>query len=669
MSKSRNLSQLASNVDAEGVVLQAGGGTGIESVGAAGNVLTSNGTAWVSGLPTTTVITNGTTTVDIPVLDGDVVVTVAGTDTWTFGAGNLLTLPGGAIIDSSDDNFEVRAVENVNFEAASEINLSTDDGGNIWTFGQDGNITLPSDTSSINYANGSPYGGGGTNTANVTFNDVTVQGVNQLNLSAGPDYTANLAYLQVRAGDFPSHIHFDTGDSEVYDLYIGNDSKFVQVSSTGNIIMSSFDSANSASYAMTLDTVGSLTVPGIITRPVGDTLTLVATGSAGNSASVQVDGEIGRLLLRSFDGTTLNTWELDSAGNTTLPLNGNLNLYGGNIFQIADSDLVITTLNSDGAVNSTLEQSPGDTLTRLEQWSSQDSASWTTADWATGEYTTQGGGTIGAVVFTGATTIIDFVNSLNGTGQIYFSVNGGPLLTWDGSTSGATNITFYTPTLPATDPTTVTSFEYFYSYKSGFEIDYDAEEINIYTNNADIILETNQGRIELSSSNDLTLTGNGSVSLRNNSGADGISIVTDANSGSPQQWQFGVDGNLTLPDNSFAVNYANGTPVTFASAPSVGTVTSGATITPTGSSTQYNVTALAESATFAVPDGTPVDGQKLTIRILDNGTPQTLAWNAIYEVIGTTLPTTTVASKYTYVGCIYDAQSSKWDVVSVAQQA
>jgi hypothetical protein len=103
--------------------------------------------------------------------------------------------------------------------------------------------------------------------------------------------------------------------------------------------------------------------------------------------------------------------------------------------------------------------------------------------------------------------------------------------------------------------------------------------------------------------------------------------------------------------------------------PIIGTVTSGATITPTGSSTQYNVTALAESATIAAPSGTPTDGQKLTIRILDNGTPQTLAWDPVYTVIGTTLPTTTVASKFVYVGCIFNDQSNVWDVVSVAQQA
>jgi len=103
--------------------------------------------------------------------------------------------------------------------------------------------------------------------------------------------------------------------------------------------------------------------------------------------------------------------------------------------------------------------------------------------------------------------------------------------------------------------------------------------------------------------------------------------------------------------------------------PRVVTVASSATPTPNGDTTdQYEITALAVAATIGAPTGTPVDGQKLTIRILDDGTPQTLAWNAIYEVIGTTLPTTTVANKYIYVGCIYNAQSSKWDVVSVASQ-
>jgi hypothetical protein len=107
--------------------------------------------------------------------------------------------------------------------------------------------------------------------------------------------------------------------------------------------------------------------------------------------------------------------------------------------------------------------------------------------------------------------------------------------------------------------------------------------------------------------------------------------------------------------------------------PRIGTTTSAATITPTSdSSDQYNVTALATSATFAIPSGTPTDGQKLSIRIKDNGTGQALTWTTTsggYRVIGTTLPTTTTASKTIYVGCVYNAADSYWDVVAVTTQA
>jgi hypothetical protein len=103
------------------------------------------------------------------------------------------------------------------------------------------------------------------------------------------------------------------------------------------------------------------------------------------------------------------------------------------------------------------------------------------------------------------------------------------------------------------------------------------------------------------------------------------------------------------------------------------TTASGSTITPTSDTTnQYTVTALAVPATIAIPSGTPIDGQKLTLRIKDNGTARALTWNTSaggYRVIGTTLPTTTTASKVVYIGCIYNSQDSFWDVVAVGQQA
>lgn len=106
--------------------------------------------------------------------------------------------------------------------------------------------------------------------------------------------------------------------------------------------------------------------------------------------------------------------------------------------------------------------------------------------------------------------------------------------------------------------------------------------------------------------------------------------------------------------------------------PRIGTVASSATVTPTGdASDQYNVTALAVAATIAIPSGTPVNGQRLTLRIKDNGTARALTWTTSaggYRIVGTTLPTTTVISKTVYVGCVYNAADSFWDVIAVAQQ-
>jgi hypothetical protein len=72
---------------------------------------------------------------------------------------------------------------------------------------------------------------------------------------------------------------------------------------------------------------------------------------------------------------------------------------------------------------------------------------------------------------------------------------------------------------------------------------------------------------------------------------------------------------------------------------------------------------------IAAPSGTPTNGQRLLIRIKDNGTARALTWNAIYRVIGVTLPTTTTANKTIYVGCIYNSADSTWDVVAETEQA
>ena len=105
--------------------------------------------------------------------------------------------------------------------------------------------------------------------------------------------------------------------------------------------------------------------------------------------------------------------------------------------------------------------------------------------------------------------------------------------------------------------------------------------------------------------------------------------------------------------------------------PVIATTTTGTTITPDSTKAQYNVTALASATTIAAPSGTPTDGQKLIIRFKDNATARGLTWtvtSGAYRAVGPTLPTTTVLSKVLYVGCIYNAQDTFWDVVAVAEQ-
>jgi len=83
----------------------------------------------------------------------------------------------------------------------------------------------------------------------------------------------------------------------------------------------------------------------------------------------------------------------------------------------------------------------------------------------------------------------------------------------------------------------------------------------------------------------------------------------------------------------------------------------------------FEITAQAGALLFNAPGGTPLGGQKLIIRIKDNGTARALTYNAVFRALGNALPTTTVLSKTLYMGFIYNATDTKWDLVAVAQEA
>lgn len=81
---------------------------------------------------------------------------------------------------------------------------------------------------------------------------------------------------------------------------------------------------------------------------------------------------------------------------------------------------------------------------------------------------------------------------------------------------------------------------------------------------------------------------------------------------------------------------------------------------------------LTGAITFLTPSGTPVNGQRLMIRIEDDGSSRGITWtttSGAFRAVGVTLPTATTASKITYIGCVYNSTDVFWDVIAVITQA
>jgi hypothetical protein len=152
----------------------------------------------------------------------------------------------------------------------------------------------------------------------------------------------------------------------------------------------------------------------------------------------------------------------------------------------------------------------------------------------------------------------------------------------------------------------------------------------------------------------LVIPAAGDLQINGAAGTSGYAL-TSAGAAAPPTWSAVVTptGTQTLTNKRITLR--------------IGTEASSATSTPDSDAyDQWNVTALAAADAFAAPSGTPTDGQKLMIRIKDNGTARALTWNAIYRA-GTDipLPTTTVISKTMYIGFVYNAADSKWDLIGV----
>ena len=165
-----------------------------------------------------------------------------------------------------------------------------------------------------------------------------------------------------------------------------------------------------------------------------------------------------------------------------------------------------------------------------------------------------------------------------------------------------------------------------------------------------------------------TQNGNATLSV-SVSGTRVVNFNSSTSSTSTTTGALTVAGGVGISGAIYAGNiYSNGIRLTAAGGSNI--IASAASADPDiGAYAQYCFTDLAVDLTINAPIGTPVDGSKLMFRVLDNGTARAITWNATYTVIGTTLPITTIANKMTYVGCIYNATNTRWDVVAVTTEA
>jgi hypothetical protein len=144
-----------------------------------------------------------------------------------------------------------------------------------------------------------------------------------------------------------------------------------------------------------------------------------------------------------------------------------------------------------------------------------------------------------------------------------------------------------------------------------------------------------------------------------------LQTITTADIADSLNKRYVTDANLTVIGNTSGTNTGD---QTFLNA-RVQTVTSSATVTPISTNDLVIITAQAVGLTLANPTGTFTEGQALMIRIKDNATARTIAFDTNYRAIGVTLPTTTVISKTLYLGIIYNSTDSKWDIIGYNIQA
>jgi hypothetical protein len=329
---------------------------------------------------------------------------------WTFENTGNVSLPGGGLLGNTyGDNANsvglqagpggyagINSHDQGQFVQADAtgVYIGTDYTGNtcIWTFDASGNLTLPGNSSSINYANGDPYGGTGgnpfdqdLNTANsVTFASVSASGnVNSGNIRTGQiSATGNVSAGNLHTGQISATGNISTTSGNISganyitgNFFIGDGSGLSNISvvaNTGNITFDnstlvgpSFGvapSANSSVYIQpTVDSatryqfsVGNLTAPGNISA-VGNITGSYILGNGSQLTGLPATYSDSNVvsLLSNFGSNTIYTSGSITGGNIN---SGHIVIDSANSTITTDNGqaiLVARPINGTGNISST----------------------------------------------------------------------------------------------------------------------------------------------------------------------------------------------------------------------------------------------------------------------------------------------------------------------------
>lgn len=124
----------------------------------------------------------------------------------------------------------------------------------------------------------------------------------------------------------------------------------------------------------------------------------------------------------------------------------------------------------------------------------------------------------------------------------------------------------------------------------------------------------------------------------------------------------GSSGGVTFDAVGTGASFVFSDP-TFTAIPTITTAATG-NLTVTVTNTQFAERTGLNAATTIATTGTAINGQRLMIRLKDNGTSRSLTWDAIFASGGPALPTSTTAGKWMHFGFVYNSTNTKWMLVA-----